>query len=68
MEVTASDRALGYLDAFDRAAAEIVAEVARAASDDDLERLGAAVPALERMRDALQAARTSFTETERVSE
>ncbi len=53
VDVAASDAALGYFDRFDRAPAAIVAEAAASLSPEDRAALEAAVPALERLRDAL---------------
>lgn len=53
VEVAATERALGLFERFDRASAALVAEAAGRLSPDDQEALAAAVPALERLRDAL---------------
>lgn len=53
VDVVASAEALGYFDRFDRASAEIVAGAAASLSASDRAALEAAVPALERLRDAL---------------
>jgi len=53
VEVQASVRALDLFARFDRAAAEVVSEAAAGLSAADREAIAAAVPALERLRDAL---------------
>jgi DNA-binding MarR family transcriptional regulator len=53
VDVAASDEALGYFDRFDRASAAIVADAAASLSPEDRVALEAAIPALERLRDAL---------------
>ena len=53
VDVVASAEALSYFDRFDLASAAIVADAAASLSADDLAALRAAVPALERLRDAL---------------
>ncbi|TYL53523.1 MarR family winged helix-turn-helix transcriptional regulator [Agromyces mariniharenae] len=52
--VAASDRALDLLARFDRASAAVLAEVLGRLSDDDRRALDAALPALERLRDAVE--------------
>jgi DNA-binding MarR family transcriptional regulator len=52
--VAASDRALDLLARFDRAGAEVLAEVLGRLGDDDRRALDAALPALERLRDAVE--------------
>lgn len=59
VDVAASTEALGYFDRFDRASAAIVAEAAASLSPDDVRSLEAAIPALERLRDALVARRAA---------
>lgn len=55
--VRASERAQALLDRFDAASAALVADALHTLGDDDAAALAAAVPALERLRDALQAGR-----------
>lgn len=62
VDVAASTEALGYFDRFDRASAAIVAEATAALAPDDRTALEAAVPALERLRDALIAGRRDASE------
>ena len=52
--VAASDRALDLLARFDRASAEVLADVLGRLSDDDRRALDDALPALERLRDAVE--------------
>ena len=54
--VAASDRALDLLARFDRASAVVLAEVLGRLGDDDRRALDAALPALERLRDAVEDA------------
>lgn len=54
VEVRASTLALQHLTAFDRAATEILADVTGALGPDDQRLLSDALPALERLRVALQ--------------
>lgn len=56
VEVRASARAIGLLERFDRASAAILAEALAGLGDADRAALAAAVPALERLRDEVQAA------------
>lgn len=51
----ASARAVSLLDRFDQASATLLAEAIEALPDDDRAVLGAALPALERLRDEMQA-------------
>lgn len=60
VDVVASAEALGYFDRFDRAAEAIVTDAAASLSAEDLAALAAAVPALERLRDALVAQRRTI--------
>ena len=53
--VRASARALSLLGRFDQASATLLAEAIAALPDDDRVALGAALPALERLRDEMQA-------------
>lgn len=53
VDVVASAEALGYFDRFDAASAAIVADAAASLSPEDQAALDAAIPALERLRDAL---------------
>jgi len=53
VEVQASDRALDLFSRFDRASAEVVTEAATGLSPADRAAIVAAIPALERLRDAL---------------
>ncbi|BEL07684.1 hypothetical protein Q0Z83_058750 [Actinoplanes sichuanensis] len=53
VEVLATARALDLFDRFDRAGGEIVAAAAATLTDADRAALAAALPALERLRDAL---------------
>ncbi|KHK96085.1 hypothetical protein LK09_17290 [Microbacterium mangrovi] len=53
VEVEASARALDLFGRFDLAAAAVVTEAATALSDEDRAAIAAAIPALERLRDAL---------------
>lgn len=53
VEVQASDRALDVFARFDRAAAEVVADAAAGLGPADRAAIAAAIPALERLRDAL---------------
>jgi DNA-binding MarR family transcriptional regulator len=53
VEVVATERALGLFERFDRASAVLVAGAAERLSPADRAALAAAVPALERLRDAL---------------
>ena len=53
--VRASARAASLLDRFDQASATLLAEAIEALPDDDRVVLGAALPALERLRDEMQA-------------
>jgi DNA-binding MarR family transcriptional regulator len=55
VDVAASAKALGFFDRFDRSSAAIVADAAATLSATDRQALEAAVPALERLRDALLA-------------
>jgi DNA-binding MarR family transcriptional regulator len=55
--VLASARALDLFDRFDRASAELVAMAAATLSNKDNEALAAALPALQRLRDALRQIR-----------
>jgi DNA-binding MarR family transcriptional regulator len=57
VDVVASAEALGYFDRFDLASTEIVAAAAASLSAHDVAVLEAALPALERLRDALVAQR-----------
>lgn len=63
VDVVASDEALGYFGRFDRASAAIVADAAASLPPEDRAALEAAVPALERLRDALVAQRRLSDET-----
>jgi DNA-binding MarR family transcriptional regulator len=54
--VAASDRALDLLARFDRASADVLAEVLGRLSAHDRRALDAALPALERLRDAVEDA------------
>ncbi|MGX5696021.1 MarR family winged helix-turn-helix transcriptional regulator [Agromyces soli] len=56
VEVRASTRALGLLARFDRASAAILVATLAELDDADREALAAALPALERLRDAVQRA------------
>jgi DNA-binding MarR family transcriptional regulator len=60
--VAASDRALDLLARFDRASADVLAEVLGRLGDDDRRALDAALPALERLRDAVEDASRHRTE------
>jgi DNA-binding MarR family transcriptional regulator len=53
VEVAATERALGLFERFDRASAALVEGAADTLSPQDRAALAAAVPALERLRDAL---------------
>jgi len=53
--VRASARAVSLLGRFDQASATLLAEAIAALPDDDRVVLGAALPALERLRDEMQA-------------
>ncbi len=55
VEVRASARAVSLLRRFDDASANLLAEAIAALPDDDRTALGAALPALERLRDEMQA-------------
>ena len=57
VEVIASPAALDYFDRYDAAAAAFVGHAAEALSADDRAAIDAALPALERLGDALSAAR-----------
>lgn len=57
VDVAASPKALDYFDRFDGASAAIAAEAAASLSRDDVTALEVALPALERLRDALVAQR-----------
>ena len=54
VEVRASPRALRLLERFDRASAAILTEVLAGLDDADRAALAEALPALERLRDAVQ--------------
>ena len=62
VDVVASAEALGYFDRFDHASATIVADAAASLSAEDRAALEAAVPALERLRDALVDQRRAVRE------
>jgi DNA-binding MarR family transcriptional regulator len=53
VEVVVTARALDLFDRFDRASRDLVAAAAESLSAEDREALTAALPALERLRDAL---------------
>lgn len=53
VEVLATARALDLFDRFDLASGEIVAAAAATLTSEDVDALAAALPALERLRDAL---------------
>jgi DNA-binding MarR family transcriptional regulator len=57
VEVLASARALGLFERFDEASAALVGEAAASLSAAERAALAAAIPALERLRDALAARR-----------
>jgi DNA-binding MarR family transcriptional regulator len=57
VDVVASPDALELFDRFDRASESIVTDAAASLSADDLAALEAAIPALERLRDAFAARR-----------
>jgi DNA-binding MarR family transcriptional regulator len=59
VEVRASARALGLLERFDRASAAILDQALAGLDDADRAALAAALPALERLRDAVQGVATS---------
>jgi len=63
VEVLASARALALFERFDEASATLVAEAAASLSDVDRDALAAAIPALERLRDALAARRGAEAST-----
>ncbi len=57
VDVLASAKALDLFDRFDRASAELVSAAAATLSTQDSESLAAALPALQRLRDALTTQR-----------
>jgi hypothetical protein len=65
--VRASARATGLLGRFDQASATLLAEAIAALPDDDRVALAAALPALERLRDAVQAIARSGRDSGRAS-
>lgn len=63
VEVVASAEALALADRFDAVSTAIVADAAGELSPEERDALGAAIPALEHLRDLLVARRTLATES-----